>query len=486
MQIEAFEYIKDIKILVFGDFMIDHYINGDVNRISPEAPVPIVNTKSRQSKLGGAGNTINNIISLGAKVRAIGCVGKDSYGSMLLKSLKLIGVDIDYMAAYKELQTIVKTRVVSKSHQLLRIDEEIIMDIPEKYIQYLKSNVFKIFDGINALVISDYGKGSVNEGMSKFLIQQAKIFKIPVIIDPKGKEYTKYEGATVITPNTKELSEAINKKILTEEDVLSSGLELCKKIKIDYLVLTRSEKGISLFKKDDNFKKDFPAVAKDVVDVTGAGDTVVAIISILLSLKFEIYDICKIANIAASIVVTKFGTSTLSLNELISKISYSGKFKLLNKTTAKYMINALKENNKKIVFTNGTFDLLHSGHLYSFEQAKKFGDILIVAINSDSSVKRYKGDLRPIISENNRIKMICSLEIVDYVILMEEDNPSKIIELIKPDICVKGEDWKNKTIPEKEIIDGYGGKLKFIKLYQNISTTNIISKILKAYGSKNE
>lgn len=482
MKIDNLLNIENIKILVFGDYMVDKYIDGVVNRISPEAPVPIIKVNSKQSKLGGAANTINNVVSLGAKVRAIGCVGKDSDGKFLLKKLENTGIDIKYMEAYGKINTISKTRVVSRNHQFLRLDEEVIEPIPEEYISFVTSNILKIFDDIDALIVSDYGKGSVIEEILCILISEAKKRKIPIIIDPKGKDYKKYNGATVITPNTKELSDVLNKKLSTEEDILSGGIELFEKADISYLALTRSEKGISLFKNGENFKKDFPTVAKDVIDVTGAGDTVVAIFAVLLALKFEIEEVCKIANIAASIVISKFGASTLSLNELISDILKSGEYKLINKETAKYIVSVLKEKGKKVVFTNGTFDLLHSGHLYSFKKAKSFGDILIVAVNSDSSVKKYKGDLRPIINENDRIDMLCSLEIIDYVILMEDDNPSKLIELIKPDIAVKGEDWKEKEIPEKKVIENYGGKLKFIKLYKNKSTTNIINKILEVYG----
>ena len=242
------------------------------------------------------------------------------------------------------------------------------------------------------------------------------------------------------------------------------------------------KKGLSLIENDT--KKDFPAKAKEVIDVSGAGDTVISTIGILQALNFDISDTCVLANLAASVVISKFGTSTLTMDELISKELDDTNFKLLDVSTIKNVADELKQKDKKIVFTNGCFDLLHAGHISSFEQAKKMGDILIVAVNSDKSVKDNKGDLRPIISEKDRIKMLCSLEVIDYVVLMDDKTPERLISLIQPDICVKGDDWKGKEIPEKKIIDSYGGELKFIELKKNLSTTKIIERILKVYEKK--
>lgn len=484
MNIENLHKIKDIKVLVYGDYMVDKYIDGNVNRISPEAPVPVIEVKSNQSKLGGTGNVINNIVSLGASVRAIGCIGDDLNGNFILESFKKSAVNTAFLKQYKSLQTIVKTRVVSKNQQFLRLDEEKIENIPESYYDFLKKNTDKIFKDIDSFVISDYGKGAVNYNIAHLLINEANKRSIPIIVDPKGTDYTKYEGATICTPNVKELGLVSGEKLDTEDNILYAGKKLCENINLKYLMLTRSEKGISLFKNGNSKKEDFPTVAKDVIDVTGAGDTVVATIAVLIPLGFSAEEICKLSNLSASVVVSKFGASTVSLNELICSISKTSEFKLIDKETAKYIADDLRDKNKKIVFTNGCFDLLHCGHLSSFKKAKTYGDVLIVAVNSDASVKSYKGDLRPIISEKDRIEMICELECVDYVILMEDKNPVNLIKLIKPDISIKGEDWKNKNVPEKEVIESYGGKIEFIKLEKGFSTTNIINKILQVY--KNE
>lgn len=483
MNIESLENIKNVNSLVFGDFMVDKYIIGDVSRISPEAPIPVINITKTSYKLGGAGNVVNNLISLGGKVRILGTIGKDSNGEILTKAFNELNVDTSFFKEYKELVTIVKTRVVSRNQQFIRIDDEKKEPLLDEYKNFVKKNIDKVFKDIDVLIISDYNKGAVNKEFSNYLISEAKKHNIPVIVDPKGTDYSKYSGADICTPNVKELKDVTNSEINTEDDIKNNALEIIKKYNINNIMITRSEKGISLVCKDET-KQDFPALAKEVSDVSGAGDTVVAMSALLLALNYDYSDICKIANVAASIVVSKFGTATVSINELMSSIVSNGEYKLQNINSLKYIINEQREKGKKIVFTNGCFDLLHVGHLYSLKEAKKYGDILVVAVNSDKSVKRYKGESRPIIDENDRIALLCALEIVDYVMLMDDDNPVNIIKTIKPDVCIKGEDWKNKKVPEEEIINSYGGRMEYIKLYPEYSTTKVIDKIVKTYEKK--
>ena len=483
MNIEILHKINDIKVLVFGDFMVDKYISGNVSRISPEAPVPIVEVTNENEKLGGAGNVINNIMSLGGKVKVLGCIGDDKAGDFIKDYFKNIGTDTSYLKQYRDVNTIIKTRIVSKNQQFLRIDEEKKEPLISKYYKYIEDNLNEIFSDINVIVISDYGKGSVTYDVAQLLIGRALHDNIPVIVDPKGNDYRKYTGATICTPNVKELSDVSHSKIITEDDIKINGQKLCNEIKLQNLILTRSEKGISSIDKDGN-KSDFPALAKEVIDVSGAGDTVVATIALLEGLKMPISEICKLANFAASVVVSKFGTATVSLNELICSITNSGEFKYQSIDTLKYIIEDYKDKGKKVVFTNGCFDMLHVGHITSFKEAREFGDVLVVAVNSDQSVKSNKGDKRPIIPENDRIEMICELECVDYVVKMDDKTPEKIIKYLEPDICVKGKDWENKDVPERKIIENYGGQIKFIELNKGHSTTEIINKILDVYGEK--
>ena len=483
MNIELLHKIKDLNILVIGDFMIDKYIEGNVSRISPEAPVPVLEVKSKKSKLGGAGNVVNNISTLGAKIKIVGCVGNDEDGSWMIQKMSQQGIDTSYLRQDKTAQTIVKTRLVSKKQQFLRLDEEKIQDASDEFRNFVHDNLEIIFEDVDVLIVSDYGKGTVTKDIAQTLIQYANKKNIPSVVDPKGKDYSKYLGATVCTPNMNELRVVTGAKVDSEEEILEAGRKLRDEIGLKNLMITRSEKGISVI-KEDGMKRDFPAIEKDVIDVTGAGDTVVSIVATCMGAGYTIEECCVIANVAASIVCSKFGASTVSLNELISDIITSGEFKAVELQVAKYILSGLKDKGKRIVFTNGCFDLIHAGHISSFLQAKQFGDILVVAVNSDSSVKKIKGDKRPIISQENRMKMLCGLECVDYVILMEETTPTRIIETLQPDIVVKGKDWEGKDMPERKVIDSYGGKMEFIDLEAGLSTTNIIKKISEVYDEK--
>ncbi len=473
---EQMKMIQNKKLLVYGDYMVDQYIDGDISRISPEAPVPVLNVKKKWSKLGGAANVAENLISIGASVRTLGCVGNDEAGKWMIEEIGQKGIDTNFLYSFDDVKTIRKTRVTSRKQQFIRLDEEDIKDVSDEFVLIVKDRLTEIFEDIDLLILSDYAKGAVTEKIAQMLISYAKSIGIPVLVDPKGKDYAKYQGATMVTPNMKELSDVTGHTISSEEDILESCQNLRNTFDFQYLVVTRSEKGISVVSESE--KRDFPAVDKDVVDVSGAGDTVISAIAALYACHIEIGECCRLANIAASIVCSKFGTATLTMNEWLGNISAGDNFKYVSLNTAKYIVRSLKENGKKIVFTNGCFDLLHAGHLSSFAQAKSFGDVLIVAVNSDSSVKRLKGEDRPIIDEENRIKMLCALEYIDYVVLMEDDNPMNIIRTLQPDITVKGKDWENKYLPEREIVESYGGEVKFIDLNGSLSTTNIIHKIL--------
>lgn len=470
--IENISDIKSINILVYGDYMIDKYVVGKVERISPEAPVPILKVEKKESKLGGAGNLINNIIELGANVKAIGYVGNDDDGQLLLNELDKKNVNIDFMYKNIEEKTIVKTRVCTNSQQFIRFDEENISKISEENINILKREIHNIFEDCDILVISDYGK-SENEEIVKILIDYANQNNIISIVDPKGKSYNKYNNATFCTPNIKELEDATNEKVKTDDDINRLCLRLCENFNIENIILTRSENGITVVNKN-GVRKDFPVNKKEVIDVSGAGDTVVALLAIGQAMKMELNENCKLANVAASIVCSKFGTSTCTWNEILCN-NISKKNVSLDELNL--IVKKLKDEHKKIIFTNGCFDLLHVGHIDSLKQAKKMGDILIVAVNSDESIKRYKGEKRPIIDECSRLEIISSLDVVDYVVIMNDDNPINIINEIKPDVSVKGIDWKEKYIPEKELIESYGGKMNFIEFKNDISTTKIIKKI---------
>lgn len=468
--------MQDVTVLVYGDFMVDKYIHGNVNRISPEAPVPVLHVTGKERKFGGAGNVVSNLLALGVKVRVAGFTGNDEDGMWLSDTFSDMGADTTYMKNVSQVQTIIKTRITSRNQQFIRLDEERAEKIAADMETQILNEMSDMLQGIDVVILSDYGKGNVTPIVAQGIITACVQQNIPIVVDPKGTDYSKYKGATVCKPNEKELAVATGMTFLSDEDVEKAGFILKNQNGIENLVISRSEKGIMLL-KEKNERKDFPTKAQEVIDVTGAGDTVVAIIAAALASGVELEDCCKLANIAAAIVCSKFGAASATVPELVEAMEGTTKDKNFTLEEVKKQLKDAKLQGKTIVFTNGCFDLLHAGHLSSFKQARQYGDVLVVAVNSDASVKKNKGDSRPIIDEVNRMKMVAALEYVDYVVLMEEDNPTRILSVLQPDVVVKGKDWEGKYMPERETIEAYGGKMQFIELEQGLSTTAIIGKI---------
>lgn len=469
------------KIVVFGDYMIDEYLDGSVSRISPEAPVPVVHVRSRIRCLGGAGNVICNLSALGAEVAAVGYISHDADGNWLIERLKDYGADVFGMIQGEDAVTGIKTRVTSQNQQLIRYDKEVVKDAPDDFVEKLSEIIYKSLSDASAVIISDYGKGVVTAVTAKVIISAAETLGIPVVVDPKGTDYGKYSGATVCTPNMKEFQGAVGKLLTTEEEIAVAGKEICNDCNMKYVLVTRSEKGMSLIDGNTGEKKDYPALAKEVIDVTGAGDTVIAVFSLCLVCGASLDDCCRISNIAASIVVSKFGTSVASPEEIKKTIANISKkiSKIFSMQAAKQRAEFLRRQGKKIVFTNGCFDIVHAGHISSFMQAREFGDVLFVGVNSDASVRRIKGEKRPIVAQEHRLALLEALSCVDYVVLFEDDTPEELIREIKPDVLVKGKDWEGKEVAGGDFVKSYGGEVCFIELEHGLSTTNIISRILE-------
>lgn len=478
MELSKLYEAEKLNVLVYGDWMIDEYIIGSVSRISPEAPIPVLKVNEKSKKLGGAGNVVCNLISLGAHVRVLGILGNDENGIWILNKFKEINADTRFLKKGKYNSTIVKTRVVSKNQQYIRFDKEENIEMSRGGEEFFLENINVALNGIDTVVISDYAKGTVTHKVTQKIIAECRKNNIYVFVDPKGDDFSKYSGATICTPNVKEMQIVTSKKLNIDRELEAATINLCKDIDFNYIAVTRSEKGILLCGRDGKVRN-FPAVPKEVVDVSGAGDTVLAIMAISISVGYSVDEACQLANYAASIVCSKFSTSTVTIGELFYDIEQRKSLKIMNIDELKNSVEILKNSGKKIVFTNGCFDLLHSGHLASFYKAKEYGDILIVAVNSDCSVKKQKGPKRPVIDEVNRMKMVSALECVDYVVLMKDDNPIEILKSLKPDIVVKGKDWEFKKMPEREIILRYGGDLKFVELEKGLSTTQIIHRIME-------
>ena len=459
----AFKFSKK-RILVVGDIMLDKYIHGEVLRISPEAPVQVLKVKSEMYLLGGCGNVANNLRSLGAQVTIISSIGRDKEAENMKLILKKKGIKAKLIETNNP--TIVKTRIISQQQQLLRIDYEKINPInSKKVLGVIKREVQKH----DAIIISDYAKGMITKETIKNIVIEAG--RKLIIADPKHKDIAFYEGVSIITPNEKEAFELA--RVENDVPILEVLRILENKIK-GKVVLTRGEKGIAFLKDEELIE--IPTMAKEIFDVTGAGDTVISILTLALASGAEIGEATNLANQAAGIVVEKFGTATVEVKELIEKIEKEDK-KIKTHDEIEKVCLKLKKSGEKIIFTNGCFDVLHIGHLKLLQKAKSFGDILVLGLNTDASVRKYKGPERPIIPERQRAEMLAALSVVDYISLFDENTPIELIKKIKPDVHIKGGDYRKEDLPETKIVEKYGGKVEIIKFIDGWSTSNIIKKI---------
>jgi len=462
------------RILVIGDLMIDKYLWGECTRVSPEAPVQIINVKEETKALGGAGNVANNLATLGANVEVLSIIGGCKISDELRKLFKNINLSTDYLFEQKDRVTSKKTRIVSAQQQVIRYDIESDEDINKTSERRLINSYKSIIDDFDLVIISDYGKGVITNYVAQEVIKIANSCKIKVIVDPKGSDYSKYTSAYLLTPNKKEACEATGINISDEKSLKDALIYLKETYQLNKSLITLSENGIAIY---DTQYRSHPTVAKEVFDVTGAGDTVISMIGYALASNQDIDSAVILANLAAGVVVSKIGSATASFEEIIryeSSLNYSDCEKcVLSLETFVKILDGLKKSNKKIVFTNGCFDILHMGHVKYLEKARKLGDILVVGINSDDSVTRLKGNNRPINSLNDRSCILASLKSVDYVIPFFEDTPIELITAIIPDILVKGGDYKDKNVIGKDIAT----ELVLIDFVEGRSTSNTISKI---------
>ncbi|EKY8777604.1 D-glycero-beta-D-manno-heptose-7-phosphate kinase [Campylobacter upsaliensis] len=450
------------KILVVGDFMVDNYIWSACERISPEAPVLIVKSLKQEKRLGGAANVYANLANLNAQVFALGVVGDDEAGEFLKRHLK--GV----ILTQKGRKTPLKNRILAHNQQVLRLDEEDSSKISLE--DELISNFETLVKDFEAIILSDYGKGVLSEKVCQALICRANELNIPILIDPKGNDYSKYQNATLLTPNKKEALEALKFKDLKGENLKLGIKKLKNDFHLKYSIITLSEDGIALFDEDLHL---ISAKALEVYDVTGAGDSVIAILAFCLACKVPILNACELANEAAAVVVSKIGSVSVSFDEIKSLNLSTFEKKIKGKNELVSLFSNLKD--KKIVFTNGCFDIVHFGHLSYLEQAKKLGDILIVGLNSDASVKRLKGEKRPINKAYERACMLGAFYFVDFVCIFEEDTPLELIKALKPDVLVKGADYEGKEVVGSELVK----EVRLLEFQQGFSTTSIIERMRK-------
>jgi len=465
---------KTPKIIVIGDLMIDHYLWGSCERISPEAPVQVVNVGSESMLLGGAGNVINNLHALGAEVDVISVIGECDTSRELKKLLADIKIDTKYLITQKNRITSKKSRIIAEQQQVVRYDRESVDEINLKSQEAIIKTFNKVINNYDVVLLSDYGKGILTFNLTQSLISIARKNDKKLLVDPKGLDYTKYKGAYLLTPNKKEASEATNIPIKDNESLIKAIQILKDQCHLEVSLITLSDQGVALF---DNELRIHPTVAREVFDVTGAGDTVLASLGFAISCNKNIDEAIKFANLASGVVVGKIGSATASMNEIIeyesslNKSISSEHIKTWDQIST--IVKEIKNKGKKIVFTNGCFDILHIGHVKYLEKAKNFGDVLILGLNSDTSVRNIKGENRPINTQIDRAYILASLEVVDYLVIFDEDTPFELIKLIKPDILVKGGDYEGKKISGQDIAK----ELKIIQFIDGKSTTKTIERI---------
>jgi len=462
------------KILVIGDLMIDHYLWGSCDRISPEAPVQVINIYNESRLLGGAGNVINNLYSLEAKVDVLSVIGECETSAELKDLLAAINVSNEYLITQKDRVTSKKSRIIAAHQQVVRFDRESSNEINSKSEKAIINIFQKIVGNYDAILLSDYGKGLFTFDLTQSIITIANNNNKKVLVDPKGLDYSKYKGAFLLTPNKKEASEATNIAIKDKKTLKKAIILLKEQCNLALSLITLSEEGVAIF---DNELRIYPTAAREVFDVTGAGDTVLASLGFALASNNEIDEAIKFANLASGVVVGKIGSATASINEIIeyesslNKSSSDIHIKTIDEISS--IVNELKNKDRKIVFTNGCFDILHLGHIKYLEIARDLGDVLILGLNSDKSVKRIKGENRPINNQNDRAYILASLEVVDYVVIFDEDTPINLISLIQPDILAKGGDYDGQKVVGQDIAK----ELKLINFIDGRSTTKTIEKI---------
>jgi len=471
--------LERCRLLVVGDLMLDEYVWGAVERISPEAPVQVVAVSHEDAALGGAGNVVSNLAALGARVAAVGVVGNDAQGRLLVKRLKELGADTGGVLQVRNRVTTRKARIIAEHQQVLRIDHESTRNVSARVSKDLLARASRHIAQVDMVVLSDYGKGLLTRPLIAALAATARGLGKKVVADPKGIDYSKYNGVSVITPNTKEASLAAGIDIRNEQDLKKAAERLLESLSIEGVLITRGKDGMAYFERGR------PAIfagtkARQVFDVSGAGDTVVAVLSLALAAGHPMPSAIGLANAAAGVVVSKVGTATVSRAELQEALSPSHDPSVLKAKSLPELSRIaanLKAAGKRIVLTNGCFDLLHAGHIRLFGASRAFGDVLIVALDDDRSVRSLKGAGRPVISAAERVKILSAIDSIDYVTVFSTRNLRKLIQAVKPDVLAKGSNYESEQVAGRDIVERMGGRVALIPVADDLSSTTIIKGI---------
>lgn len=465
------EAVASGQVIVVGDLIIDEYIIGDSERISPEAPEPVITERERQYVPGGAANVAVNVHALGSSARLFGVIGDDADGDMFLALLKRHGIDSSGIIETDGRPTTRKTRMIARGSQVLRVDRETTAPVSSELEKKLLAGILDAPE--EAVIVSDYAKGVVTASLIQRLVEAGK----KVIVDPKSGDFSKYAGAYLLTPNAPEICRAAEMDSCSPLSIEEPVRTLMTEHSIQNMLVTLGSDGMALVEGNHPLLH-IHAMTREVYDVTGAGDTVIAAVSAAVAGGKSLTDACYVANIAAGIVVGKHRTAVASPQEIMSyAFGPSTSDKIVDRETLARRLAEIRKTGRRIVFTNGCFDLLHVGHITYLNDARGLGDILVIGLNTDRSIRALKGDQRPIISQEERSHMLAALECVDFVVLFDEDTPVDLISLVRPDILAKGADYTKDQVVGADIVEAYGGSVSLIPLVDNISTTTIINKI---------
>lgn len=482
--IELLERSRGIKVLVVGDLIYDEFVWGNVSKISPEAPVQVLDWQSSHTAPGGAANVAFNLATLGAEVTLVGVVGQDDQGLALKNTLRQMGVDTLGVIGDPSRPTTHKARFIAHAQQILRMDRERRQDLDRPLAELVGQAVREAIPHVDGIIMSDYLKGVVTDSIIQLMVAEAKSKQKRIIVDPKGRDYRRYRGVHILTPNLAELEEATGINLRNEDDIKQATMILFENVGCENILVTRGKDGMSLFQPDGSTVH-IPTEAKEVFDVTGAGDTAVAVFGLGAFAGAPLREAARLANIGAGIVVGKVGTSVATREEIIEYLEegyfYSAR-KIARLEDVSKIVRHLRGQGKSVVFTNGCFDLLHAGHIMMLHKARSFGDLLVLGLNSDESVRSLKGSQRPIVGQDDRAKIIASLDCVDYVVVFDELTPELLIKELMPDVLVKGGDYTTEEVVGREIVEEAGGRVELVPLVEGWSTSDIVQRIASRYN----
>ena len=468
--------LTQARILVVGDIIVDHYVRGASERISPEAPVPVVLFESEESIPGGAANVARNIAAMGAHVACVGVSGTDIDGDRLVKLLSDLSIDTNSLVRDSTRATTVKTRIVALNQQMIRLDRETNAPVSPETEARLIEQIRNAMAGCQAVVLSDYAKGVLTPDVIEATLDQARRMQIPVLVDPKGRAYGRYRGAYALTPNAREAAEASGIPTLTNDGLTAAAAEIIRQTDCRLLVITRGADGIALFEPDAP-PLFMPTEALEVFDVTGAGDTFVALLAAAIGARIDHHQAAELANTAAGVVVGKSGAAVVSPDELRTALEErASKAKIVRSEELADLGQHLRAEGKRIVLTNGCFDFIHAGHIDFLQRARALGDVLVLATNSDATITRLKGAPRPVIRRDQRMRLLAAINEVDYLTVFEDDTPHEIIRALQPDVLVKGKNYSENEVEGHEIISAQGGSIVLLDLIHDLSTGEILKR----------